>query len=120
MKKWFVFIAVLATGCTVGPTVPKGQQTMQGRGAEALTDQGDPLLADGENARKVPIEFAKGYTKGVSDQIKRSYWAQQQNQRTSQQTDEGHIRYYNATVPEHEDGTGVIRVSREITIPIVE
>ncbi len=120
MKASLLLLALLVAGCTVGPTVPKGQQTMQGRGAEALTNQGDPLLADGENSRKVPVEFAKGYTKGVSDQIKRSYWAQQQNQRTIQQTDEGHIRYYNATVPEHEDGTGVVRVSREITIPIVE
>ena len=40
---------------------------MQGRGSEALTDEGDPLVNSGTDARKVPIEFAKGYTKGVSD-----------------------------------------------------
>jgi hypothetical protein len=93
---------------------------MQGRGAEGLTSQGDPLLSDGADARRVPLEFAKGYTKGVSDQIKRSYWAEQENQRAKQETNEGHVRYYNATIPEHEDESGVIRVSREVTIPIVE
>ena len=40
---------------------------MQGRGSEALTNEGDPLVNSGTDARKVPIEFAKGYTKGVSD-----------------------------------------------------
>jgi hypothetical protein len=119
--KWLPYLTLLlVSSCTVGPNVPKGQQTMQGRGAEALTNQGDPLLTDGNEARKVPLEFAKGYTKGVSDQIKRSYWVEQQNQRTKQEANEGHIRYYNATIPEHEDGNGTIRVSREITIPIVE
>ena len=56
---------------------------MQGRGAEALTNEGDPLINYGVNARKVPIEFAKGYTKGVSDQVKRTYWAQQSAQKTA-------------------------------------
>jgi hypothetical protein len=43
---------------------------MQGRGSEALTNQGDPLMATGIDERKVPIDFAKG----VSDQVKRNYW----------------------------------------------
>jgi hypothetical protein len=38
-----------------------------------LTNQGDPLMATGTDERKVPIDFAKGYTKGVSDQVKRNY-----------------------------------------------
>ena len=112
--------ALLATGCSVGPTVPKGQFTMQGRGSEALTKEGDPLLSQGIDARKVPIDFAKGYTKGVSDQIKRTYWAQQQGQRARQEDAEGRVRYYNATIPEHEDSAGIVRVRREVVIPIVE
>ncbi len=111
---------VLLAGCTVGPNVPKGQVTVQGRGSAALTNGGDPLLGDGADARRVPIEFAKGYTKGVSDQVKRTYWAQQQSQRTKADDAEGRIRYYNATIPEHPDSGGVIRVGREVVIPIVE
>ena len=62
------------TSCSVGPTVPKGQVTVQGRGAEALTNQGDPLLDTGGDEKKIPLEFAKGYAKGISDQVKRTYW----------------------------------------------
>lgn len=113
--------ALLAGGCAVGPTAPKGQLTLQGRGSEALTNEGDPLLTQGVEVCKVPIDFAKGYTKGVSDQIKRTYWAQQQSQRARQEAEaEGRIRYYNATIPEHEDSAGVVRVRREVVIPIVE
>jgi hypothetical protein len=110
---------LLITSCTVGPTVPKGQITMQGRGAEALTNQGDPLMASGAE-RKVPIDFAKGYAKGISDQVKRNYWAQQENQRSPREDNQGKIRYYNATIPEHQDPSGVIRVQREVVIPIIE
>lgn len=121
IRRWLLALcALLATGCTVGPTVPRGQLTMQGRGSEALTNEGDPLLAQGIDACKVPVDFAKGYTKGISDQIKRTYWAQQQGQRARQEEAEGRIRYYNATIPEHEDSAGVVRVRREVVIPIVE
>ena len=120
MKGSGVFLCVLVAGCTVGPTVPKGQVTMQGRGSEALTNQGDPLMATGSDERKVPIDFAKGYAKGISDQVKRNYWAQQENQRTPPDDNQGQIRYYNATIPEHQDPNGVIRVQREVVIPIVE
>jgi hypothetical protein len=113
--------ALLAAGCTVGPTAPKGQLTIQGRGSEALANEGDPLLTQGVDVCKVPIDFAKGYTKGISDQIKRTYWAQQESQRARQEEEaEGRIRYYNATIPEHEDSAGVVRVRREVVIPIVE
>jgi hypothetical protein len=114
------FYALLMAGCTVGPTAPKGQLTVQGRGSEALTNEGDPLLTQGMDVRNVPVDFAKGYTKGISDQIKRTYWAQQQGQRAKQEDAEGRIRYYNATIPEHEDSAGVVRVRREVVIPIVE
>ena len=33
---------------------------------------------------------------------------------------QGKIRYYNATIPEHQDPNGVVRVQREVVIPIVE
>ncbi|HXM25803.1 MAG TPA: hypothetical protein VN957_07255 [Chthoniobacterales bacterium] len=120
MKGSGVFLCVLVAGCTVGPAVPKGQVTVQGRGSEALTNQGDPLMATGSDERKVPIDFAKGYAKGISDQVKRNYWAQQENQRMPQDDNQGKIRYYNATIPQHEDPNGVIRVQREVVIPIVE
>jgi hypothetical protein len=120
MKELGLALCLLVAGCTVGPTVPKGQVTVQGRGAEALTNQGDPLMATGTDERKVPIDFAKGYTKGISDQVKRNYWAQQENQRTPQDDNLGKIRYYNATIPEHQDPNGVIRVQHDVVIPIVE
>jgi hypothetical protein len=110
----------LIASCTVGPTVPKGQVTVQGRGSEALTNQGDPLMATGTDERKVPIDFAKGYAKGISDQVKRNYWAQQEDQRTPPDDNVGKIRYYNATIPAHQDPNGITRVQREVVIPIVE
>jgi hypothetical protein len=109
----------LLAACTVGPTVPKGQLTMQGRGVAALTNEGDPLLGDGVVARKVPVEFAKGYTKGISDQVKRGYWARQDAQKSDPDV-QGRIRYYDATLPEREDPDGVVRVQRRVVIPIVE
>jgi len=52
--------------------------------------------------------------------VKWNYWAQQENQRMPQDDNQGKIRYYNATIPQHEDPNGVIRVQREVVIPIVE
>ena len=119
--KWSgITTCLLLAGCTVGPSVPKGLITVQGRGSEALTNDGDPLVSSGTDARKVPIEFAKGYTKGVSDQVKRTYWARQDAQKTADQELEGRIHYYNATIAEHQDSNGVTRVQREVIIPIVE
>ena len=113
---WMIAFA----GCSLGPAVPKGEATVQGRGSEALTNEGDPLGGAGSNARKVPVEFAKGYTKGVSDQIKRTYWEKQEAQRSRKDDAEGHVRYFNATIPERQDLKGIIRVQREVIIPIVE
>ena len=119
--KWSITTAcLLLASCTVGPNVPKGQVTLQGRGSEALTNEGDPLVNAGIDARKVPIEFAKGYTKGVSDEVKRTYWARQEAQKTTDADLLGHVRYYNATIPQRQDSNGVIRVQREVIIPIVE
>jgi hypothetical protein len=120
MKCLTLALCAIWAGCTVGPNVPKGEATVQGRGAEALTNEGDPLLTSGLNARQVPVEFAKGYTKGVSDQVKRTYWAHQDAQKTAEEDLQGRIRYYNATIPERQDANGVVRVQREVVIPIVE
>jgi hypothetical protein len=120
MKGIRIVLCLILTSCTVGPNAPKGEATVQGRGSEALTNEGDPLVSSGMDARKVPIEFAKGYTKGVSDQVKRTYWAHQDSQKTADEDLQGRIRYYNATIPERQDSNGVIRVQREVIIPIVE
>jgi hypothetical protein len=120
MKLIGIGLCLILASCTVGPNVPKGEATIQGTGAEALTNEGDPLVNSGMEARKVPIEFAKGYTKGVSDQVKRTYWANQEAQKTTEEDAQGKIRYYNATIPERQDSDGVIRVQREVIIPIVE
>jgi hypothetical protein len=120
MKRLGLIISLLLSGCTVGPTVPKGQITVQGRGSEALTNQGDPLMGTGDDQRQVPIDFAKGYAKGISDQVKRTYWAQQESQRVSKTESEGEMKYYNATIPQHEDPDGVVRVQRDVVIPIIE
>ena len=120
MKRLFWLLFVAATSCSVGPQVPKGQLTVEGRGAEALTNQGDPLMVTGQSARKVPVDFAKGYVKGISDQVKRTYWDQQANQRASDDSLAGKIRYYNASLPERPDENGIIRVQRDVVIPIVE
>jgi hypothetical protein len=120
MKYPGLVASLLLVSCTVGPTVPKGQRTIQGKGSEALTNEGDPLLNDGMEVRKVPVEFAKGYTKGISDQVKRTYWERQESQKTADEDLRGRTRYYDATIPERKDANGVIRVQREVIIPIVE
>jgi hypothetical protein len=102
--KWSgITTCLLLAGCTVGPSVPKGVITVQRRGSEALTNDGDPLVSTGTDAHKGPIEFAKGYTKGVSDQVERTYWARQNAQKTADQELEGRLHYYNATIPEHQE-----------------
>src|SRR6266404_1471525 len=120
MKYPGLLSCLLVVSCTVGPTVPKGQRTIQGRGAEALTNEGDPLLNSGIDIRKVPVEFAKGYTKGISDQVKRTYWERQESQKTADEDLQGRTRYYDATIPERQDANGVIRVQRQVIIPIIE
>jgi hypothetical protein len=113
---------ILLAGCTYGPQVPKGQATIQGRGSEELTIKGDPLMQSGRAARQVPAQFAAGYTKGISDQVKRTYWAQQAEQAASSggYSDSGKLKFYDATIPEHTDPDGVVRVQRRVIIPIVD
>ena len=120
MKYLGVAVCLLVMGCTVGPKVPKGQRTIQGKGSEALTNEGDPLLNNSTDVRKVPVEFAKGYTKGISDQVKRTYWQRQDSQKATDADLQGRTRYYDATIPEHQDADGVIRVQRQVIIPIIE
>jgi len=54
MKWLFVLFSVVIAGCSIGPTVPKGEATVQSRGSEALTNEGDPLLTSGLDARRGP------------------------------------------------------------------
>ena len=121
---WVVLASVIAlVSCSVAPVVPGGQMSVRGRGAQALTDKGDPLMQTGAAARKVPAEFAAGYTKGISDEVKRSYWAQQDDEAAMPQggySDTGHLKLYDVTVPEHTDAEGAVRVERRVKIPIVE
>jgi len=77
-------------------------------------------LNSGMDVRKVPVEFAKGYTKGISDQVKRTYWERQESQKMADQDLQGRTRYYDATIPERQDANGVTRVQRQVIIPIVE
>jgi len=97
----------------------KGTVTMAGRGAEALTDKGDPLMGTGVYAKNVPQEFAMGYAKGVSDSTKREYWAVQDAQQAPA-SNAGKTVYYDLTVPEHRDADGVDRAQRQVIVPIVE
>ena len=85
-----------------------------------MTNDGDPLVNSGMDARKVPIEFAKGYSKGVSDQVKRTYWARQDAQKTADE--DLQVRSITTMLPfrSAKDSNGVIRVQREVVIPIVE
>jgi hypothetical protein len=117
-----IVVGSLLGGCSYGPNVPKGQSSIQGRGAEVLTNKGDPLMQTGSYARAVPAQFAAGYTKGISDQVKRTYWAQQADQAgpAGGYSDSGRLKFYDATIPEHADPDGVIRVQRKVIIPIVE
>ena len=114
--------AILLAGCSTAPVVPKGETTLRGRGAQVLTERGDPMMQTGE-ARKVPAAFAAGYAKGISDQAKRSYWQQQDDEASASQagySDSGKVKLYDVTVPEHRDGDGVIRVERRVKIPMIE
>ena len=50
--KWLgIVLCLLLAGCTVGPNVPKGEATVQERGAEALTNEVDPLVNSGIDAQ---------------------------------------------------------------------
>jgi hypothetical protein len=96
---------------------------LTGRGTQILTNKGDPIMETGTSARKVPAEFAAGYAKGVNDEVKRAYWAQQDDEARAVQdgySDAGRLKLYDVTVPEHRDADGAIRVERRVKIPIVE
>lgn len=107
--------SMLVLGCS--SLQQKGTVTIEGRGAELLTDRGDPLMQTGKYARKVSADFATGYSKGLSDQIKRQYWSQQGGQQVNK---DGHVVLYDATIPSKVDSDGVRRTERNVVIPIVE
>jgi hypothetical protein len=112
-----MILAGLLSGCS--SVQQKGTVTMQGRGAAALTDTGDPLLGTGVYAKQVPKEFAAGYAKGISDATKREYWALQDSQQKPSNA-AGKTMYYNVTIPAHTDQDGVQRAERQVIVPIVE
>jgi hypothetical protein len=95
----------------------KGTVTIEGRGAKLLTDRGDQLMSTGKYAKKVGPDYSEGFAKGISDQIKREYWNQQQSQAGNP---DGHIVLYGATIPSRIDSAGVRRVEQNVTVPIVE
>jgi hypothetical protein len=63
MKYASLAFSFLLMSCTVGPTAPKGQRTIQGKGSEALTNDGDPLLNSGIDVRNVLWSLQKGIRK---------------------------------------------------------
>jgi hypothetical protein len=110
----------LSCCCGCSSVQQRGTVTMHGRGAELLTDRGDPLMGTGVYAKKdVPKEFAMGYAKGISDEVKRQYWALQDSQQQPS-TAAGKPVYYDMTIPEHQDAEGVKRAQRQVIVPIVE
>ena len=113
-------LAALCAGCST-PGQP-GSVTIEGRGAGALSQRGDPLMDTGQYAKKVPKEYAMGYAKGISDAGWREYWRMQDQQAIPRQTPSngGHINYYPVTIPEGTDGDGVNHAPREVVVPIVE
>lgn len=115
-------LTALCAGCSsIGQ---RGSVTIQGRGASILSQKGDQLMSTGVYARKdVTPDFAAGYHKGIEDAAWREYWSMQDQQAVPRQNasgSEGHVNYYPVTIPEGTDANGVIRASREVTVPITE
>lgn len=127
-------VSVALCACANSPE-QRGTVTIQGRGARELTQRGDPLMGTGKYAEKnVPKEFAMGYGKGISDQVKREYWAMQDEVSTrradpapspapqgSSAPGPGATHYYRVTLPESVDpDTGVLQAPRDVMVPINE
>ena len=74
-------------------------------------------MSTGKYAKQVTADFAEGYSKGISDHIKREYWDQQNSQGHNP---EGRVTLYDATIPSRTDSDGVRRVERNVVVPIVE
>jgi hypothetical protein len=66
------------------------------------------------------VSSENGESEGISDQVKRTYWQRQESQKTADEDLQGRTRYYDATIPERQDADGVIRVQRQVIIPIIE
>jgi hypothetical protein len=109
--------------CSCGSIERRGEVTISGRGVQQLTDKGDPLMETGVYAKKnVPPDYAAGYVKGRSDQIKNEFWSMQDAPPPPPKpaNQEGKPIYYNIPIPEGTDTDGVKRAPREVTVPIVE
>jgi hypothetical protein len=81
MKKLILLGLVgLCGGC--GSIQQRGTVTVEGRGAELLTQRGDQLMQTGVYAkRNVSKDFSEGYAKGMADMTWREYWSMQDAQR---------------------------------------
>jgi hypothetical protein len=66
------------------------------------------------------VSSENGESEGISDQVKRTYWQRQESQKTADDNLQGRTRYYDATIPERQNADGVIRVQRQVIIPIIE
>jgi hypothetical protein len=114
--------------CGCSTVEQKGTVTIQGRGAKLLTAKGDRLMNTGVYAKKdVPAEFAEGYAKGISDEVKREYWSMQDEQANPVRSSssgtgaaEGKTNYYNLTIPAHVDPDGVNHAQQQVSVPMVE
>ena len=112
----YPWACVLLASCS--SVQQRGTVTIEGRGAQLLTERGDPLMDTGIYAKRVSKDFATGYEKGISDTVHREYWDQVDSQAANRP--EGRTVLYDATLPERTDADGVRRVQRTVVVPIVE
>jgi hypothetical protein len=81
MRYAVLLLALCISACSISPQ-QKGTVTTEMRGAGLLTTKGDQLMQTGVySKREVSADFAEGYQKGLSDSVKRQYWAEQDAQR---------------------------------------
>ena len=75
----FLLLAALAlSGCALPSPQQKGTMTPAMTGTKVLSEKGSPLDLSGVYAkREVPPDWAAGYEAGLSDSVKRDYWAVQ-------------------------------------------
>ena len=117
----FAFAPLLLSGCADAPYSDPGVVSVQGRGAVALAQKGDPLLGTGSEAKKVSTDFAKGYAKADIDNAKKEYF-ERLHAATGATADgaEGRPVLYDLTLPERPDSGGIVRAPRPVILSIVE
>lgn len=107
--------------CSTAPSVERGMISTPGRGAVALAQDGDPLLGTGAEARRVSADFAKGYAKADIDNAHREYFARlRANTGLDPSANGGRPTFYDLTLPERADSTGIVRAPRPVILTITE